>query len=85
MNLSWGLLTFDNVISVTGVLNELVAVRTLLDGVFPHMIIQLSDMTSNKITGMTTVDTRKLKIHTVVVFIAGVTIRRRNWMDTFII
>ena len=59
--------------------------RTLLDGVFPLMIIELSDVTTNKITGITTVDTWKFKIHTVIVLITGITITRRNWMDTFIV
>ena len=82
----WGsFLTFDDVIPVTGVLDELVAVWTLLDCVFPLVISNLSEVTTNKVTGITAVLTLNLKVHAVVVLVTGVTILMRNWMYTFII
>ena len=82
----WGsFLTFDDVIPVAGVLDELVAVRTLFDRVFPLVISQLSEVTTNKVTGIAAVLTWHFKVHAVVVLITPITIRRWNRMETFII
>ena len=83
----WGrFLTFDDVRPVRGVVDELVAMRTFLDSVFPFVILKLSPMTSNKVTGITAMLTWKIKIHAIVILITCVTITMwRNWIDTFII
>ena len=59
--------------------------RTLFHSMFPLVISELSKVTGNKITGITSMLTGDFIIHTVVALITGVSITRRNWVNTFIV
>ena len=85
VDLMGSLLTSDNVTSVRCVVNERVAMRTLFHSMFPLVISELSKVTGNKITAITSMLTGDFIIHTVVALITGVSITRRNWVYTFII
>ena len=85
VDLMGSLLTSDNVTSVRCVVNEPVTMRTLFHSMFPLVISELSKVTGNKITGITSMLTGDFIIHTVVALITGVSITRRNWVNTFIV
>ena len=85
VDLMGSLLTSDNVTSVRCVVNERVTMRTLFHSMFPLVISELSKVTGNKITGITSMLTGDFIIHTVVALITGVSITRRNWVNTFIV
>ena len=85
VDLMGSLLTSDDVTSVRRVVNERVTMRTLFHSMFPLVISELSKVASNKFTGITSMLTGDFIIHTVVALITGVSITRRNWVNTFIV